>query len=181
MPNHVLRHLSRLLIISGAVVVLTACLGAPKDVQAVQGFDAQRYMGTWYEIARLDHRFERGMTDVKAVYGLRDDGRISVVNSGIKAGKPKTITGSAKAIGDAGQGSLAVTFFPPFAGGYHVIWIDGDYEHAVVSGPTRNYLWLLSRHAHPDPVIVKQMTAFATSQGFATDQLIMVSHQTQAP
>ena len=181
MPNDVLRHLSRLLVISVAVVMLAACLGTPKDVHAVQGFDIKRYMGTWYEIARLDHRFERGMIDVKAVYGLRDDGLITVVNSGIKAGKPKTITGTAKAIGAAGQGSLAVTFFPPFAGGYHVIWIDEHYEHAVVSGPSHSYLWLLSRHAHPNPAMIAQMTAFATSQGFATDQLIMVPHQPPAP
>lgn len=156
---------------------LLGCTAIPKGLSAVSPFNAKRYMGTWYEIARLDHRFERGMNNVTAIYRVLPDGQIEVINRAYINGKFKSITGSARFTDSPQTASLAVTFFPPFAGGYHVIWLDADYQNAVVSGPSRNYLWLLSRHPHPSPEIIAQMKAFAAQNGFAVEKLIIVEHQ----
>jgi apolipoprotein D and lipocalin family protein len=168
--------LMRLACLMIALVPLSCATSIPAGLTAVSPFDAQRYMGTWYEIARLDHRFERGMTHVTATYRLLPNGKVEVINRAIKNGQAKSITGTAKRIGDGTAASLAVTFFPPFAGGYHVIWIDTDYQNAVVSGPNRKYLWLLSRNTNPPVATYDDMVAFAQSKGFDTSRLIRVDH-----
>lgn len=149
----------------------------PPGLTPVTPFDAPRYMGTWYEIARLDHRFERGMNHVTATYRLLPSGKVEVINRAIKNGKVKSITGKAHFIGSAQTASLAVTFFPPFSGGYHVIWLDKNYQNAVVSGPSRSYLWLLSRNPTPPADVIAEMKTFAAQCGFDTDALIMVDQK----
>ncbi|MDW8443032.1 MAG: lipocalin family protein [Acetobacteraceae bacterium] len=126
-------------------LALAACTGVPEGVSPVR-FDPDRYLGTWYEIARLDHRFQRGDVAATATYALNPDGTIAVTNRGWRPdGTERSVTGRARFLGPRDVASLAVTFRWPFEGGYHVIRLDPDYRIALVSGPTRDYLWLLSR------------------------------------
>ena len=165
-----------------AVVLIMAafslgCTGVPKGLQPVGGFEPERYMGKWYEIARLDHRFERGLTDVSATYKLRDDGAVKVFNRGYdpEGGKWRGIEGVARFRGDPSVGSLKVTFFWPFYGGYHVIALDREgYGWAMVTGPSRGYLWILSRTRQLAPSVLDGLVQQAADWGFATDELIFV-------
>ncbi|MGD8368539.1 MAG: lipocalin family protein, partial [Desulfobacterales bacterium] len=137
------------------------------------------YLGKWYEIARLDHRFERGMNDVSATYTRRDDGTIRVVNRGFKkkSGTWETIEGTAHLTGKSGAGSLKVSFFGPFYGGYHVIALDREsYGYAMVSGPSRSYLWILAREKTLPRTTVEHLLTKARSLGFAVDEMIFVTH-----
>lgn len=114
-------------------------------IPSVQGFQLERFLGTWYEIARLPHSFERGMTNVSAVYTLRKDGTIQVVNSGEKNGKSRSVRGVAHFKGDSSVGALRVSFFRPFYGDYRIIALSPDYSRAIVTSGTRDYLWILAR------------------------------------
>lgn len=161
------------------LLVLVACTGVPSGVVPVTGFEAMRYAGTWYEIMRLDHSFERGLTNVTATYDVRDDGTVGVVNRGFdpKACAWDSVEGTAAFQGDPDIASLSVTFFWPIAGGYHVFALDRqDYGFAAVSGPTRDYLWILARS--PDlPAATRQtLVDAARDAGFAVDGLILVDH-----
>lgn len=165
------------------VAAAAGCVGPPKGVEAVQPFDAERYLGTWYEIARLDHKFERGLTDVTATYARADDGTIRVTNRGFDArsGMWKTVEGVGKPAGDADVGSLKVKVGAPFFTGYHVIALDQEgYRYAMVSGPSRDYLWILARDPSLPDDVKTRLVAEAKSKGFATDQLIYVTHDRQA-
>lgn len=161
-------------------LTLAACSTAPPDgVRPVQGFDIQRYLGKWYEIARLDHSFERGMSDVNATYTLQDDGSVRVINRGFdtQRGTWKEAVGRALFIGDPQTASLKVSFFGPFYGGYHVIALDHDhYRWALVAGPGRDYLWILAREKTLPEAIRQQLVSAARRLGFATEQLIWVEH-----
>ncbi len=140
------------------VATLTAgcAYGPPAGVTAVSSFDAQRYTGKWYEIARLDHGFERGLTDINATYRLLPDGSLEVTNRGYDP-KEKTwqqAVGHARFLGDPRKGSLKVSFFGPFYGGYHVVALDRKgYDWALVMGPDRDYFWILARDKQlPEPL-----------------------------
>ena len=119
----------------------------PKGVQPITNFDANRYLGKWYEIARLENRFERGLEQVSATYGKRNDGGIRVLNRGYDPTKNKWSESEGKAYftGDTKTAALKVSFFGPFYGGYNVIKLDDEYKYALVSGPNREYLWILAR------------------------------------
>ena len=142
------------------------------DNSTVTEFDLNRYLGEWYEIARFDHWFERGMTHTKAIYAMRDDGDIQVVNSGLKGGKIKTSTGRAKAT--ERQGLLRVSFFWPFYGDYRILWLDDDYQLALVGGGDFSYLWILSRTSTIDLSIKNSILSEARRRGYDTDNLIWV-------
>ncbi|SEA14415.1 lipocalin family protein [Rubrimonas cliftonensis] len=160
-------------------LALAACTGAPDGVTPVTGFQPERYAGEWFEIYRLDHSFERGLTNVTATYALREDGRLSVVNRGWSPDDCAfdSVEGTARPIGAPGEASLAVTFFWPFAGGYHLFALDReDYAWAAVSGPTREYLWILAREPALDAETDAALRAQAARLGFDTDALIAVSH-----
>ncbi len=160
-----------------SLFMLVGCSGAPKGIAPVAPFDVERYLGTWYEIARLDHRFERGLSQVSADYSRRADGGINVLNRGYNSetGEWKEATGRAYPLGSPQQGSLKVTFFWPFYAGYHVLELDQqDYSYALVSGPDRDYLWLLSRTPTLDKAITQKLIDKATDLGFATGDLIFV-------
>jgi apolipoprotein D and lipocalin family protein len=156
-----------------------ACTGIPQGLTPVDGFDVQRYKGEWFEIMRLDHSFERGLTNVTASYELRDDGTVGVLNRGFDAEKCRWKEASGRAVfqGAPDRASLSVTFFWPFAGGYHVLALDRqDYRWALVSGPTREYLWILARRPDFAPDTRNRLVDQARELGFAVEDLILVPH-----
>ena len=114
-------------------------------IAAVTGFDAARYMGKWYEIARLPHSFERDVSEPAAEYTLREDGTVRVVNSGLRGGVPTQAAGVARFAGKPDVGELEVSFFRPFYGAYRIIHLEPDYSAAVVTSDSRDYLWILGR------------------------------------
>lgn len=162
------------------VLWLAGCSGVPEGLQPVSGFQLPRYLGRWYEIARLDHRFERGLNQVSADYRLRSDGRVEVINRGYDPVKAewRTARGVARFQGAQDIGSLEVSFFGPFYGAYNVLALDTDYRYALVAGPNRDYLWILARDPQLDPAIRARLVAQANAWGFATGALIYVD-QTQ--
>lgn len=167
-----------------ASLLLAGCLGMPEQLEPVSGFEAKKYLGTWYEIARLDHRFERGMSNVTARYELREDGGLTVVNRGFVAerGEWSEATGKAYLVGDESIGHLKVSFFGPFYASYVIFGLDQeDYQYAFVSGPDHSYLWLLSRQPEPDQAVVERFLEQARQAGFATDELIFVAHDRPQP
>jgi apolipoprotein D and lipocalin family protein len=122
-----------------AVALLAGCAQIPDGVEAVGDFDAERYLGQWYEIARLDHRFERGLEKITATYTARDDGGIDVLNRGfdVAKGEWREARGRAKFAGSRDTAMLKVSFFGPFYGGYNVVDLDPEYQLALIAGPTR--------------------------------------------
>ena len=144
----------------------------------MHGFDAERYLGRWYEVARLDHSFERGLDSISATYTARADGGIDVLNRGYDraAGEWREARGRARFVGPRDVAMLEVSFFGPFYGGYNVVALDPDYQLALVAGPTRNYLWILARQPDPPRDAVDRMVKRAGELGFDTDALIWVSH-----
>ena len=175
-----LRLLRLGILLLSASLLLNACsTSAPEGVTAVSPFDINRYLGKWYEIARLDHSFERDMTDVSANYTLKPDGSVEVLNRGFntKRGDWKSATGRAVFTGPTDRGSLKVSFFGPFYGGYHVIALDQtDYRWALVAGPDRDYLWILARDKQISDQVKNELLTKARELGFATDKLIWVEH-----
>ena len=162
-----------------SVLLLQACSQLPENIEPVTDFDVNRYLGTWYEIARLDHSFERGLQQVTAEYSLRDDGGIKVVNRGFDTQKQEwdEATGKAYFVGDKNIGQLKVSFFGPFYGGYNIIALDEAYQYAMVCGPDRSYLWILARTPDLDQSIVEDLVKAAGGLGFATQELIYVDHE----
>jgi len=169
----------RNLLISILLVFLAGCLGYPDTVTPVGGFELQKYLGKWYEIARLDHPFERGMERVTAEYSLRDDGGVSVMNRGFKVqqGAWKSSEGRAYFVDSPDKAYLKVSFFRPFYGSYVVFELDrGNYQYAFVSGPDTSYLWLLARTPTVDKALLERFVKTAGEKGFDTDKLIYVNH-----
>ncbi len=164
----------------GALCVAAGCgTDVPEGLEPVTGFELERYLGSWYEIARLDHSFERGLANVTAEYSLREDGGVTVLNKGYDGArlKWKEARGRAKFIGDPSTGSLKVSFFGPFWGGYHIIALDAEgYRWAMVAGPSRSYLWILSREPSLDPAVAADLVEKARRWGFETGKLIFVEH-----
>lgn len=159
--------------------LLTGCTGIPEGINAVDGFDVNRYLGTWYEIVRLDQRFERGLEKISATYSLREDGGVDVLNKGwdVKSGEWQQAQGKAYFVEQPDQGRLKVSFFGPFYGGYNIIELDKkDYAYSVVTGPDRSYFWLLSRTPQLPEADLRALLERAKALGFATDQLIFVKH-----
>jgi apolipoprotein D and lipocalin family protein len=163
----------------GLVLLFAGCTGVPEGLQPVGGFDSGRYLGRWYEIARLDHSFERGLTNVTADYRRLDDGRLAVVNRGYdpKQKAWREASGVARFQGPPDVASLEVSFFGPFYGGYHVLVLDPDYRHALVAGPSRDYLWILAREPQLDQATLDGLISRARAWGFATESLILVDQR----
>ena len=160
-----------------SAALLAGCVGVPQGIEPVRGFDLDRYLGKWYEIARLDHSFERGMTRVTAEYSLRDDGGVRVVNRGFDAteGAWDEAVGKAYFVADEDQGYLKVSFFGPFYGAYVVFELDPDYRYAFISGPDRSYLWLLARTPDIPETVRQRFVERATELGFDLGELIWVT------
>lgn len=162
------------------ILFFTGCVGIPENVKPVDDFKLDRYLGTWYEIARLDHPFERGLSRVTAEYSLRDDGGVRVVNRGYSAeeNKWKQAEGKAYFVRGSDQGYLKVSFFGPFYGSYVVFELDHEhYQYALVCGPDTSYLWILARTPELRKDIVDDLLAKAASAGFDTSGMIFVDHE----
>jgi apolipoprotein D and lipocalin family protein len=165
-----------LLILS--TLFLGGCLGMPDNVSPVRDFQLDRYLGKWYEIARLDHSFERGLQQVTAEYALRDDGGVSVKNRGFSTDKKawSEAIGKAYFVNDPGEAYLKVSFFGPFYGSYVIFELGKNYEYAFVSGPDLSYLWLLSRKKKVDPAVMSRFIKKSQELGFDTSELLLVEH-----
>jgi apolipoprotein D and lipocalin family protein len=165
------------------VALLGGCTGWPEGVEPVGDFDPDRYLGTWYEIARLDHSFERGLTRVTAQYAARDDGGIDVLNRGYDAAKGEweEARGRAYFVGDRDEGYLKVSFFGPFYGAYVVFGLDrAGYAYSYVSGPNRKYLWLLARQPTAEQAVIDGFVERARGLGYPVDELIFVEQSAPA-
>ncbi|MGZ8216678.1 lipocalin family protein [Methylomagnum sp.] len=175
-----------ILLVAGLSFVLIGHTGIPEGVTPVKGFDINRYLGTWHEIARLDHGFERGLTHVSAEYRMDKDGQIRVINRGfnLKRGQWEATDAKAYFIDSPDVGRLKVSFFGPFYGSYNIIELDEkNYSWALVTGPSRNFLWILSRDKTLDPAAMTHLIEKAKSLGFKLEKIIYVDQKegTAAP
>ncbi|NTW55843.1 MAG: lipocalin [Chlorobiaceae bacterium] len=156
--------------------LLAGCTGVPQGLSVVGDFSLERYLGTWYEIARLDNRFEKELEPVSATYSLAPDGSVKVVNRGYDAKKKewKNIEGRASFLDDrqTDRGALKVSFFGPFYASYNVIALDREqYSWAMVCGRDKSYFWILSKSPEMDPVLLRELVAKAASLGFDTAKI----------
>jgi len=156
------------------LMALAACTGVPDGVAPVVDFDKTRYLGTWHEIARLDHSFERGLIDVTAECSVNEDGSIRVLNSGMdeSSGERRSAEGRAVFVAEEDLAHLKVSFFGPFYASYIVFELDPDYRYAYVSGFNKDYLWLLARDPKVSDEIREDFVERAVALGFSTENLI---------
>ena len=168
------------LVIILACLNLGGCLGMPENVLPVNNFEIEKYLGKWYEIARLDHSFERGLENVTANYSLRTDGGINVKNRGFLPAKNEWSEADGKAyfVNNSNEGFLKVSFFGPFYGSYVVFELDKEnYQYAFVSGPDLSYLWLLSRTPEISEEVFNDFIEKSESLGFDTRKLVIVNQK----
>ena len=153
----------------------------PYDNSVISSFDLSRYLGRWYEIARFDHSFERGMQNVMAEYSLKDDGMVKVLNSGWKDGKYKIAEGKARQPDPAGDPAhLEVSFFLFFYSDYNILMLDKDYQIALVGSKSPKYLWILSRTPEVSDEVLDHVLEEASSRGYDIDKLIWVDQSANA-
>ena len=155
-------------------LVLMGCTGIPEGIEPVTDFDQERYLGTWYEIARLDHSFERGLSEVTATYRANPDGSIAVLNRGFdqEEARWREAEGVARFVDSSTVAHLKVSFFGPFYGSYIVFELGENYEHAFVSGFNREYLWLLSRSPQVSDTLRNEFLETITKLGVAPYDLV---------
>lgn len=173
-----MKSMRRLFWFSMMVLGLNGCMGIPDGAEPVKDFSLEKYLGTWYEIARMDHKFERGLSNVTAQYSMRDDGSVRVLNRGYDADKGQwnDAEGKAKFVDDTSIGQLKVSFFGPFYASYNVIALDKQaYQWSLVTGPDTDYLWILSRTPALDQAVVDELLSTAKALGYKTKELIFVS------
>ncbi len=164
--------------ISLFAILGTSCSSIPKGATAVTPFHKEKYLGKWYEIARLDFKFERGLNNTTAQYSLSDDGTIRVVNRGYAYAddKWKEAEGKAKFVDDENVAMLKVSFFGPFYSGYNVIALDEEYRYALVAGKNLKYLWILARETTIPDDVKERYLRIAGEIGYDTSELIWVEH-----
>lgn len=155
-----------------AICILACSASRAVDNSAVKTVDINKYLGRWYEIARFDHLFERGMDQCIATYALQDNGMIKVTNQGKKEGKWKTSEGKAKLTEEPGV--LRVSFWGPFYSDYRILVLAPDYSYALVGGSDADYLWILSRTPNLKKDVLDRLINEAQRRGYDTDQLIWV-------
>lgn len=158
-----------------AAMFFSACDATEIDNSTVKAVDLNRYLGSWYEIAKYDHVFERGLDYAMANYTLREDGKIDVLNTGIKDGRAKDAKGIAKTTNIPGL--LKVSFFGPFYSDYRIMMLDADYQYVLVGGSNDKYLWILSRTPKLDDATKTLILAEANRRGYDTSKLIWVKQQ----
>lgn len=151
---------------------LVGCGSPTVDNSVVTTFDLNRFLGNWYEAARFDHRFERGMDQTKATYVLRDDGKVNVLNTGMKDGRYSEAKGVAKLTDTSAR--LRVSFWGPFYSDYRVMLIDDDYQYALIGSRSDKYLWILSRTPQISPETKAKLLAEAQRRGYDASKLIWV-------
>ena len=157
-------------------ISFAGCLGYPENIKPVENFELDKYLGKWYEIARLDHSFERGLSRVSAEYSLRDDGGVNVLNKGYDDVEKEwsEADGRAYFVESPDIAYLKVSFFRPFYGSYVVFELDSNYQHAFVTSSDYSYLWFLSRTATVSPELMDKFKTKAESLGFDLNELIIV-------
>lgn len=162
----------------GFILLKSCSVGIPKGATAVKNFNADRYLGKWYEIARFDYRFEKNMDNVTATYSKNPNGTIRVDNKGYNYVKKewKESIGEAKFVKDSSEARLKVSFFKPIWAGYNVLDIDDNYQYALVAGSSLQYLWILSRTPEIPESIRQRFLEKAEKLGYNTDELIWVKH-----
>jgi apolipoprotein D and lipocalin family protein len=162
----------------GLLIINSCAVRIPKGAIAVKNFDAKKYLGKWYEIARFDYKFEVNMDNVTAEYSQNPNGTIRVDNKGYNYLKKewKESIGEARFVNDKTEARLKVSFFKPFWAGYNVIDIDEDYQYALVAGNSLKYLWILSRTTNIPESIRQRFLEKARKIGYNTDDLIWVKH-----
>ena len=145
------------------------------DNSTTPTLDIRRFMGRWYEIARYEHRFEKGMTHVSATYTLSVNGKIEVLNEGLKEGKHKQIKGRAKQPNPQDPGKLKVSFFLWFYSDYYVLYIDPEYRYLLVGSSSDKYLWIMSREKSLAKETLDQLIDKLRMRGYDTDKLLFVA------
>ncbi|HTO14369.1 MAG TPA: lipocalin family protein [Edaphocola sp.] len=165
-------------IFTGLVLLANSCSSIPKKASAVDNFDVKKYLGTWYEIARFDFRFEKDLDNTSAQYQLINDGKVSVLNSGFNFKKKewKKADGVAKFRGEKTKAALKVSFFGPFYSGYNVVALDKNYQYALVAGKDLDYLWILSRTKNIPEEVKAEYLKIAAAIGYDISKLIWVNH-----
>ncbi|MCB1176933.1 MAG: lipocalin family protein [Leptospiraceae bacterium] len=160
------------------LLFIIQCASISKGVKLIESFEKDKYLGKWYEIARMDFYFERGLINVTANYSLNDNGTIKVLNRGFNPNTKewKEAVGVAKFLDDQKKAMLKVSFFGPFYAGYNVIAIDPEYKYALVCGEKFDYLWILSRETIVPDTIKKEYLKIAEDYGFKTKELVWVEH-----
>ena len=174
--------LGAILIVS-ITTLFSSCASIPKNAKPVENFDVDKYLGSWYEIARFDFRFEKDMNNVMAQYSLNEKNNVTVLNSGYNYKKEEWVSanGVAKFRGDKNIAALKVSFFGPFYSGYNVIALDDDYKYALVAGKSLKYLWILSREKSIPEEIKSAYLKIAQEVGYDTSKLIWVEHNKKSP
>ena len=163
-------------ILVSSLALAAGCVSVLKvDNAPVAALDLNRYLGEWYEIARFDHSFERGVEQAKANYTQNADGTIKVVNSGIKNGKPSEARGKAKFTDN--PRILRVSFFGPFYGDYRIMLLDDDYQWVLVGGSDESYLWILARTSKITDEVKEVILTEATRRGYDVQKLIWVEQE----
>ncbi len=157
-------------------ILVSSCTNAQITSKPINNFDVNKYLDKWYEIARTDNRFERGCTDVMANYSLRKDGGLNVVNKCLVSGKEKVATGRAYFKNERNIGSLRVTFFWPFYGNYNIVYLDDNYQYAIIDGGSSEYLWILSRSKTLDDTTLKMLLEKIKQNGFDPASLTYTDH-----
>lgn len=167
----------------GTVVLLSSCTSIPEKATPVGNFEIQKYLGTWYEIARFDFRFERNLDNTIAQYSLDNSGNVTVLNSGYDFRKKewRSAKGTAKFREDKTSAALKVSFFGPFYAGYNVIALDDEYRYALVAGRNLDYLWILSREKSLPDAVKEQYLKIAREVGYDTSRFIWVKHDKTSP
>ncbi len=178
MNNRLIGYIGALALASAGVMLYQSRKTIPPKAQPVRPFAVKRYLGKWYEIARIDHRFERNLNNVTAEYGQAADDRIRVLNRGFntKTDRWEQAEGKAVFVGAAAEARLKVSFFGPFYSGYNVIAIDPDYRYALVAGENLRYLWILSRETTIPDAIKDKYLQVARSVGYDTGKLTWTKH-----
>lgn len=158
--------------------LLGSCVSIPDGAVPVNPFDKTKYLGKWYEITRLDFKYERNLNNTTAVYSINEDGSIRVENRGFDVVKKvwKQTIGKAKFAGDDQEARLKVSFFGPFYAGYNVIALDPDYKYALIAGKNLSYLWILSRETTVPDEVKQDYLKVAGDLGYKSEDLIWVEH-----
>lgn len=178
-----LQHFKKISFLCFGILLFVSCATIPPQAKVRTNFDVHKYMGTWYEIARIDFRFEKNLNNTSASYTLKNDGAVEVLNCGfnVKSKEWKQALGKAKFRGAKDSAALKVSFFGPFYAGYNVIALDEGYNYALVAGKNLDYLWILSRDKNIPEAIKKEYLKIAQDVGYDTSRLLWVVHNQSNP